>query len=208
MRLSFGKGIALLVTAALAACSGSSSPSGPSPTPGLSAVERVLVLQQVVTAAVSGFVGGSLGRRDSTPLGNLSCEKTCSGGSCAVACPIDEQLACPAGGTATDRGRITGVLDASLSGEATLEAAQGYSGCRPNASLTIDGAPGTTATGSARFANGQLADQQTVRIAGTVRYTSGEKSGTCAVDLTVTFSRALHGSASGRACDEPVSESF
>ena len=122
--------------------------------------------------------------------------------------PIDEQLACPSGGAATDRGRIAGVLDASLTGDATLDATQGFAGCKPNASLTIDGAPGTTAKGTARFVNGQLADTQTVRIAGSVRYASVDKSGTCNVDVTVTFSRALHGSASGTACGESLNETF
>ena len=104
------------------------------------------------------------------PLGNLTCEKTCTGASCAVTCPIDEQLACPSGGSATDRGRSRASSTRSLTGDAALAAAQGFSGCKPNAGLTIDGAPATTATGTARFANGQLADEQTVRIAGAVRY--------------------------------------
>lgn len=208
MRLDTGSATALVTALALAACGGS-PPSAPSVTAGLSAVDRMLVLQQIVTAAASGFVGGSLGKRsDAVPLGNLQCDKACSGGSCTLTCPIDEQLACPSGGTATDRGRITGVLDAGLSGDAALEAAQGFSGCKPNASLTIDGAPGTTAAGTARFVNGQLADTQTVRIAGSVRYASADRTGTCSVDVTVTFSRALHGSAAGTACGEPLNETF
>jgi hypothetical protein len=208
MRLDTATAIALVAALALAACGGS-SPSAPSSTAGLSAVDRALVLQQIVTAAASGIVGGSLGKRsDSVPLGNLTCDKACSGASCTLTCPIDEQIACPSGGTATDRGRISGVLDASLTGDATLDAAQGFAGCKPNASLTIDGAPGTTASGTARFVNGQLADTQTVRIAGSVRYASTDKSGTCAVDVTVTFSRALHGSASGSACGESLQETF
>ncbi len=208
MRLDTGTAIALVAALALSACGGSSA-SAPSATPGLSALDRALVLQQIVTAAASGIVGGSLARRsDSVPLGNLSCDKACTGASCTLTCPIDEQLACPSGGTATDRGRITGVLDASLTGDAALEATQGFAGCKPNASLTIDGAPGTTATGTARFVNGQLADTLTVRIAGSVRYASAGESGTCGVDVTVTFSRALHGSASGTACGDSLNQTF
>jgi len=205
MRFDTRTGLALLA-AAVSACS-ASSPSASTPA-SLSALERALVLQQVLVAAASGFVGTPGKRSGDVPLGNLSCEKSCSGGSCTLTCPIDEQFACPAGGTASDRGRIAGVLDATLTGEATLDAVQGFSGCKPNASLTIDGAPGTTATGTARFVDGQLADQQTVRIAGSVRYASTDKSGTCAVDVKVTFDRALHGSASGTACGEPLGETF
>jgi len=207
MRNTARDGAALVAAALLASCGGSSS-SSPSPAQGLTAVDRALGLQQVVSAAASALAG-PLGQRDaSLPLGNLTCDKSCAAGSCTVTCPIDERIACPSGGTATDVGRITGVLDASLDGDATLEAAQGYSGCRPSASLTLDGAPGTTATGTVRFANGTLADPQSVRVAGSVRYTSGDGSGTCSVDVTVTFSRSLHGSVSGAACGEPVSQPF
>ena len=83
-------------------------------------------------------------------------------------CPIDERFDCPAGGSATDVGQIAGTLDGELSGDAALAATQRYSACKPNASLTIDGAPSTTATGNARFVKGQIADEQAVRIAGAV----------------------------------------
>ena len=56
---------------------------------------------------------------------------------------------------------------------------------------------------------GQLADEQTVRIAGAVSYAStNEGSGQCNVDIRVTFNRALKGSASGSACGQPVDVSF
>jgi hypothetical protein len=192
---------------ALAACGGG-SPSAPTPT--LSAAGRLAIAGQVVTTALGAVVGGSTVKKsESVPLGGLTCEKTCAGGSCAVTCPIDERLDCPAGGTATDRGQIAGTLDAEMTGEAALAATQTYSACKPNASLTIDGAPSTTATGNARFVKGQLADQQTVRVAGAVRYASTtDGSGQCAVDLRVTFDRALRGSATGTACGEAVDVAF
>jgi hypothetical protein len=146
---------------------------------------------------------------DGVPLGSLACQKTCAGASCSVTCPIDERFDCPAGGSATDKGQVAGSLDAELSGEAALSATQTYAACRPNATLTIAGAPSTTATGNARFVKGQLADQQTVRIAGAVTYVSTtDGSGRCDVDLRVTFDRALKGSASGTACGQPVDVGF
>lgn len=115
----------------------------------------------------------------------------------------------PAGGSATNRGEIHGTLDASRSGEAVLEATQTYSDCRPNERLTVSGAPSTTATGRARFADGRLADVQTARVAGAVSYVSTtDGSGQCAVDVTVTFDRSAHGSATGTACDRSVDVSF
>ncbi len=126
-----------------------------------------------------------------------------------MTCPIDERIDCPAGGTATDKGQIVGTLDADLSGEAALAAAQTYSACKPNAKLTITGAPSTNATGNARFVKGQLADEQTVRIAGAVSYGStADGSGRCDVDLRVTFNRSRKGSATGTACGESVDVAF
>ena len=142
-------------------------------------------------------------------LGKLTCQDACAGASCTVTCPIDERFDCPAGGRAADKGQIAGTLDAELSGEAALAATQTYSACKPNAGLTIDAAPSTSATGNARFAKGQLADQQTVRVAGSVSYVSTtDGSGHCSVDIRVTFDRSLKGSASGAACGQPVDVTF
>jgi hypothetical protein len=210
MRLIGTSVVALFSVAALASCGGH-APSAPSTLSSLSTLDRALVLQQVVATAASAFVGGSPGQRadsSTVPLGSLHCDSSCAGATCTVACPIDEQVACPAGGTATDKGRISGTLGADLSGEAALDAVQGFAGCKPSSSLTIDGAPGTAATGTARFVEGRLADEQSARIRGTVAYSAPDGSGTCEVDVTVTFSLALHGSVTGTTCGRPVSESF
>jgi len=206
MRTS-SRAAATLVLGLTAACGGG-SPSAPSAA--LSAAGRLAIAQQIVTTALGGIVTGSAAKKsDTVPLGNLACQKACSGSSCAVTCPVDERFDCPAGGSAANRGQIAGTLDAELSGEAALDATQTYSACRPNATLTIDGAPSTTATGSARFAKGQLGDEQTVRVAGAVSYVSTtDGSGQCSVDVRVTFNRSLKGSASGSACGRTVDISF
>jgi hypothetical protein len=199
--------VALVSVGGLASCGGP-APSTPS---SLSTFDRALVLEQVIATAASAFVSGSPGQRagsSSAPLGNLHCDSSCAGDACTLACPIDEQVACPSGGTATDRGKIAGTLGADLSGEAALDAVQGFAGCKPSAALTIDGAPGTNATGTARFDKGRLADEQSVRIRGAVAYSASDGSGTCAVDVAVTFSLTLHGSVTGTACGETVAESF
>jgi len=208
MRATIGAGSVLILGCGLAACGGGSSPAAPSTS--LSALGRLAIAQQIVTTALGGVVTGSAVKKsEGVPLGNLSCQKTCTGASCAVTCPIDESLSCPAGGSATDKGQIAGTLDGELSGEAALAATQGYAACKPNAGLTIDGAPATTATGNARFVKGQLADEQTVRIAGAVSYASTtEGSGRCDVDIRVTFNRALKGSANGTACGQSVDVAF
>lgn len=208
MRPTPVRALVLILGLALAACGGGGSPAAPSPS--LSAVDRLAIAQQIVTAALGGVLSGSaVTQSDGIPLGNLSCEKTCTGSTCAITCPIDERLDCPAGGSATDKGQVAGTLDADLSGEAALAATQTYSACRPNAKLTIDGAPSTSATGNARFVKGQLADEQTVRVAGAVTYVSTtDGSGRCDVDLRVTFDRALKGNARGTACGEAVDVAF
>jgi hypothetical protein len=210
MRLVGNTVVALSCAAALASCGGH-GPAAPSTPSSLSTFDRALVLQQVVATAASAFLAGSPAQKadsSSAPLGNLHCDSSCAGDACTLSCPIDEQLACPAGGSATDKGRIAGTLGADLSGEAALDAVQGFAGCRPSASLTIDGAPGTTATGTARFDRGRLADEQSVRIRGAVAYSAPDGSGTCAVDVSVTFSLTRHGSVTGTACGGTVSESF
>ena len=208
MRATIRAGFVLSLGATLAACGGGNSPTEPSTS--LSTLGRLAIAQQVVTTALGGVVAGSAVKKaDSVPLGNLTCQKTCTGASCAVTCPIDETFSCPAGGSASDKGQIAGTLDGELSGEAALAATQTYAGCKPNAGLSIDGAPATSATGSARFVKGQLADQQTVRIAGAVSYVSTtDGSGQCAVDIRVTFDRSLKGSASGTACGQSVDVTF
>jgi hypothetical protein len=208
MRPTPGSAFVLALGLTVAACGGGSSPSEPSPS--LSVADRLAIAQQVVTTALGGVLAGTaVAQSDGVPLGNLTCEKTCAGASCTVTCPIDERVNCPAGGSATDKGQIAGTLDAELSGEAALAATQTYSACQPNAKLTIDGAPSTSASGNARFVKGRLADEQTVHIAGAVTYVSTtDGSGRCDVDLRVTFNQALKGTARGAACGESIDVTF
>jgi hypothetical protein len=208
MRPTTGAVLVLILGGTLAACGGGRSPSAPSSAPSL--VGRLAIAQQIVATALGGIVTGSAVRQsDSVPLGRLSCQTTCTGSTCAVTCPIDERLDCPAGGAAANKGQVAGTLDGELSGEAALAATQTYSACKPNAGLTIDGAPSTTAAGTARFAKGQLADGQAVRIAGAVSYVSTtDGSGRCDVDVRVTFDRSLKGSATGTACGQSVDVTF
>lgn len=208
MRPTPRSSLVLILGLTLAACGGGGSPTGPSPS--LSGIDRLAIAQQVVTTALGGVGTGSATKNsDSVPLGNLTCQKTCTGASCAVTCPIDERFDCPAGGSAADRGQIAGTLDADLSGEAALSATQTYAACKPNANLTISGAPSTSASGNARFVKGQLADEQTARIAGSVSYVSTtDGSGQCPVDIRVTFDKSLKGSARGTACGQTVDVSF
>jgi len=207
MRPSSAGACVLIVGLAVAGCGGGGSPVGPT---SLSATGRLAIALQVVLAAMGGFAQGSgVAQADRVPLGNLTCQTTCAGSSCAISCPIDERFDCPAGGRVTDKGQIEGTLDASLSGDAPLAATQTYDACRPDATLTLNGAPSTNATGAARFIEGKLAAEQRVRITGAVDYVSTtEGSGRCSVELNVTFDRSAHGSASGMACEKPVSVAF
>lgn len=206
MWLKTGSGFAIS-TLLLGGCGGgASSPAAPQAS--LTTAQRLSIAQQVVETALGGVFGGAPVQRDAGPLGGVSCQKTCDAAGCAVSCPIDERFACPSGGSATNRGTVAGTVDTQGSGEAALTATQTYSGCRPNADLAIEGSPSTTATGAARLLNGQLADQQTLRVAGSVSYSSGEASGRCDVELSITFGRSLHGSATGQACGQKVDTGF
>ena len=186
---------------------GGGSPAAP--TPSLPAGERLAIAQQVVWTALSGVAPGNFfALSDDTPLSSLTCEQACDGSTCVVTCPVDESLKCPGGGTATDKGSIQGILDGDGTGEATFEARQTYSNCRSQSGVTLNGAPGTTASGHVRFAGGQLAGEQTAAVSGTVDYASSETSGRCRVDIQVSFTPGGGGSASGSACGEPVGVRF
>ena len=127
MRASSAGTVVLIVGLTVAGCGGG-SPASPT---SLSATGRLAIALQVVLAALGGFAPGSaVVQSDRVPLGNLTCQTTCTGGSCAISCPIDERFDCPAGGRVTDKGRIEGTLDASLSGDAPLTATQTYEACR------------------------------------------------------------------------------
>jgi len=210
---------------ALVACGGEPRPAAPSQT--LDPVNRLAILEQVVATVVGGVgtPGGSgvatrsnedpssppLGHLASSgpgPFSDVSCEKSCDDTTCVVTCPVEERLRCPAGGAATNSGTIAGTLDASETGTATLRTRQTYLACRPRADLEVDGDPETTASGVARFERGALADDQSVRIRGAVRYASADGSGRCEVDLDVSVSGRLHGSAHGTACGQPVDVTF
>ena len=191
----------------LTGCGGGSPTAAP--TPSLLAGERLAIAQQVVWTALSGVAPGNFFTlSDDGPLSSLACEQSCDGSTCVVTCPVDESLKCPGGGTATDKGSIQGTLDAEGSGEATFQASQTYSNCRGQGGVTVNGAPGTTASGHVRFADGNLVGEQTAAVSGTVDYTSSETSGRCQVNIQVSFTPGGGGSARGSACGEPVGVSF
>lgn len=188
---------------------GGSSPAAP--TSSLPALERLAIAQQVVWTALGGLAPGILAARssDEVPLGQLDCEQVCDGSTCVVTCPVDESFDCPGGGSATDTGTVVGTLNPSLTGQATFQAQQTYTNCRNTSGVTLNGAPHTTAAGTVRFVDGQLAGEQAVSLGGAVRYESSEGSGQCAVALQVTFTAGnLAGTARGTACGEPVDVGF
>jgi hypothetical protein len=186
---------------------GGGSPAAP--TPSLLAGERFAIAQQVVWTALSGIAPGNFfALSGDGPLSSLACEQSCNDSTCVVTCPVDETLACPGGGTATDKGSIHGTLDGEGSGEATFEASQTYNDCRGSSGITVSGGTGTTASGHVRFLNGKLAGEQTASVAGTVDYSSADSSGRCKVDIRVSFTPGGGGSAGGSACGEPVRVSF
>jgi hypothetical protein len=207
MRSPSTRCLVLLLGAALAGCGGD-SPADPSPS--LPALERLSIARQVVSIALGGLAPGAVATRSSepVPLGSLTCEQVCSGATCQVTCPVNEQLDCPGGGSATDVGTVVGTLDANLTGEAAFEARQTYTNCRNESDVTINGDPDTRAAGTVRFVNGELAGEQTVAVSGAVRYQSSQESGRCEVSLQGTFTPEGSGSASGTACGEPVNVGF
>ena len=206
MRSPSSRLLVLLLGAVLADCGGGSPAV---PTPSLPAFERLAIAQQVVSTALGGLTPGTFAARSvDVPLSSLVCEQACDGAICTVTCPVDERFDCPGGGTATDTGPVVGTLDENLTGQATLEARPTYADCRTDSGIILNGAPHTTATGTARIVNGELAGEQSAHVSGAVRHESPESSGSCAVDLRVTFTPGQGAAAHGTACGEPVNVAF
>ena len=143
---------------------------------------------------------------DSVPLGNLSCDKTCSGR--LVHAHVSDRRAArlPVGRhrdrSRQDRRRARRELTATRRSRPPRATRAASRTRRSRSTAHRARRPRAPRTSS----NGQLADQQTVRIAGSVRYASARRAARAGVDLIVTFSRAIHGSASGSACGDRVNQ--
>ena len=156
--------LVLLLGAVLAGCGGS-SPAGP--TSSLPALERLAIAQQVVWTALGGLAPGILASRstDGVPLSatrlragvqRLDLCRDLSGGR-ALRLPRGR-----VGHRHRDRRRHPGpraspARPASPPGRRTPTA-------RNTSGVTLNGDPDTTASGTVRFVNGELAGEQTVNL--------------------------------------------
>ncbi len=125
--------------------------------------------------------------------------------------PINVQytglINCPLGGRISLSGSASGSIDDNGSGsifiqvlESIVDCAYGFdNGTR---TVTINGAPSLSATGTFTFLNGQPGTQQTVRIGGGFNYDAQPgRTGFCAVSLTILMNlTAGTASISGTVC--------
>ncbi|MCU0242086.1 MAG: hypothetical protein MUF51_06650 [Vicinamibacteria bacterium] len=204
----------LILTFTAASCNQekTTSPSGT-----LTDEQRQVIARQVILTALVGVLGTALTNSGKTfepasvavtlpgswPVNN--CNQSCNSSTCNVSCPLSVSYPCPISGTTASSGTLTGTVNASLSGQASLYAEQTYANCSPVADLVVNGDPKTTTTGVVVFQNGKLSGTQTIKLEGRIRYVSGGVSGSCDVLLNGTYwMSSMSGTVTGTICDLPV----
>jgi hypothetical protein len=214
----------LIVLVSFFTALGCESGSSTDPSGQLTEEQRNAIAVQIIAGTVGSFLtavvsggqsltasavnGTTLGPPAPRSIDWLGCKPNCDS-DCSLSCPVTGTYPCSAGGTITNEATVTGKVDLELTGKADVDAKQTYANCSPEKDLVINGDPYTTAVGEATFVKGQLSGTQTVHIGGAVKYVSGGVSGSCPVDIDVSYSPAtMKGSANGDVCDAPVNIAF
>jgi hypothetical protein len=141
-------------------------------------------------------------------LGSLNCSLTCAS-PCALSCPFSGTYPCSRGGSITNTSTITGQVEPDLTGDADIVGKQTYADCSPEQSLVINGDPYTTLNGKLKFKTAQLYGNQTGHIGGAVKYVSGNLSGSCPIDVNLTYSTITSkATVTGTACGAPVNMTY
>lgn len=185
MRRTFLLSTAALAAFALAACDGG-SPTDTAAMDSAEAQNAAAAWDEVDAAAMDGFM---------VPTFNLS-----AGGGERAAATVTTEFSrtreCPAGGTATLAGTHAVQHDpATNSGSVQLTATRTDAACTVNArrgdgTISITTTPNVAVTSSQTWGNGQRGVRTTTHKGSFNWQRSTGQSGTCAVDLTATFTPA------------------
>jgi hypothetical protein len=123
-----------------------------------------------------------------------------------------ETVDCPNGGSATANATIN---DNQTAGTATVQLTQSFSGCKATSSSgrvwTFDGDPNIKTNLSMTVNQTTGAFTMTGTQKGGIKVSSELGSGSCAIDLTMTFSgddNSFSGSLSGSACGHNIQQSI
>jgi hypothetical protein len=189
---------ALAAVLALAACD--KGVTGPDASSQLSAAD-VQALASETGDQDGAFLDG---------FGGPSFNKTPSGPQFAttVTTTFTRTRPCPQGGTVTLAGSVTHTADrATQSGSTAFSATRTENACafnRNGATITITGNPNTQLTASQSWANG-VPGVRTATKVGSFNWTRGERSGTCNINVTATWTPATHTfHVEGTVCNQTV----
>jgi len=133
-------------------------------------------------------------------------------GTALAVVTTSETVDCPNGGTAAVNSTVN---ENPTAGTATIQVTQIFSGCKATSShgrvWTFDGDPNIVTSVSTTYnaTTGAFSVNGTQK--GGIKFASDLGSGSCAVDLTVTFSgneTSFNGSVSGSACGHNIQQSI
>jgi hypothetical protein len=202
MRLALGALGVVAGALGVGACSDAADPAGP--TNALGPAEAQVMMEALVQAGGSLFLapptgpGGSPGAPSSVPFSD----------------GFDTTVSCPVAGQLRVSGTVSGDVNPEGDGTVSLQVRQVHDGCTATASSdgstwTFDGNPDvqlglewTTSGTDVALSGSQV---------GGIAWSSGDRSGTCAIDLSYGFdvdpaAQAASGSIRGTVCGYAVAE--
>lgn len=192
-------GLAALTLGA-AACGGDDDPAAPSGD--LTAAEAEAMMEALVSA------GGAFFFAPPVSFGAPALQPTSE--------DFDETIPCPGGGNVRLTGTVSSDMDNDGNGTLSMNVTQVHDGCTATAqsngsTWTFDGDP------SVQVAFEWVLSETAISVSGTqsgsIAYSSGGKSGSCATQLSYDFSvgndgQTVSGTVNGSVCGIDVSDSF
>ena len=176
---------ALAVVLALAACD--KGTTGPDSSSQLSSADVQALASETGDqdgAFMDGFGGPSFNKSPSGPQFATTVTTT-----------FTRTRTCPRGGDVTLAGTLTTTVDgATHTGSTAFSATRTENACafnRNGVSITLTGNPNTTLTASQSWTNG-VPGVRTATKVGSFNWTRGERSGTCNINVTATWTPATH----------------
>ena len=198
--------IAFAIPAVLYGCGGSDSTA---PETGLTKTDlnelatavSTLAGQMVASAASSAF-------GFSAPVGSV--DESLRFTAVAVDKSFNVSHACPAGGSTSVAGTVTGSADqAAQNLNVTLSATRTDASCGVSTSrgtVVVSGAPNVTMSATVNIVGGKPVGPQSVAHAGNFSWTRGTESGSCSVNVTAVYTPTTGMvNVSGTVCGKSVS---
>ncbi|MBI2401953.1 MAG: hypothetical protein HYV20_04310 [Gemmatimonadetes bacterium] len=182
-----------LVAGASAAC------GGPSELSSDEAAELTAELAGAgITGASSGLAGSPAqsGQLEATPI--------------PFSRTVSHTQSCSGGGSISVSGSLSGSIDSEThDGSLSLNVTQSFTDCRitrGGKDFTVSGSPNLQLSGTITIVNGLPSGPQTLSFTGAFRWSAADgRSGSCDIDLTISWSLASPSTVTGTACGHQIS---